>query len=235
MTSLAQTTDSTATPVKPVRLYSTTLTVRTHSKGLFSFSGRLISNNPTADIYFNYTHSNHWGFQAFKAVDMHDLHGEYNFSLALAFRHIPVGKKLTITPYAGVFMEQAHALAGHGSDFVSMMMTSYKLTPQLTVEYLALFPSLLIQRHDTDWVNRFRLLYSHKHLDVALWSWHNNQVIDHASYNSSGMSIYYSRIPVYGKLTLSMGVTGLVVLNTTDTEACPRRNGMVFTVAGTWH
>jgi hypothetical protein len=226
--------DSTATKKKE-KNYSTTLTTRVHSMGFFSFMGRLATDNPAADFYFNYTHATRWGFQVFKAMDIYDLHSSNNFALGLAFKHIAINKNLTVTPYAGFVLEQSHSIIGHGSDMTSMITTSYKLSKHFTLEHLALFPNLVFERSNADWVNRFRILYSSDHVDVTAWGWLNNHVFDETNYNSAGLSLYYSRIPVTKKLALSTGLTGLVMINTSDPTGCPKKNGVLLSIAATWH
>jgi len=195
----------------------------------------LASDNPAADAYFNYTRSNGFGFQVFKAVDLYDLHGDNNFSLGLVFKHLKVNDRLTITPYAGGVLEQSHHVVGKGSDFIGQLATSYKITPRLTIDHLALFPSLVLEREDVDWVNRFRIIYSAKHLDATLWGWSNNKVLDENTYTTAGTSLYYNRIPVKGKLMLGMGITGLKVLKTSDLQDCPKKDGVLLSMTATWH
>jgi hypothetical protein len=214
--------------------YTTTLIARTHSMGFFSYVGRLATDNPAIDLYFNYTYRQRWGFQVFKAMDLYDTHSGNNFALALGFRHFHVSPRLTITPYSGILLEQAHSVADHGSDVAGMLMTSYKLTPHLTVEHAAILPSLLIV-HDTDWINRLRLMYTQNHIDLTLWTWHNNGVIDDAAYESSGISFFYSRIPLADRLQLSTGITGVMMLYRSSEETAPRKNGILFSIAVTWH
>lgn len=218
-----------------MKRYSTTLAIRAHTKGFFSFTGRIISDHPAADIYFNYTHSSKFGFQAFKAVDLLDHESDNNFALALVFKHFQVSPRLTITPYVGVVLEQLHSIADHGSDFSSMLISSYKITPHLTVEHTALFPNLMLERVEADWVNRLKLIYSKGHIDLTGWAWNNNRVLDEAGYTSVGLSAYYSRIPITDRLSLGAGLTGLLVAQTSDAHECPKKNGVLLTIAATWH
>lgn len=227
-------TDSAASVAKQ-KNFTTTLTVRSHSMGFFSFMGRLATDNPAVDFYFNYTHKSNWGFQVFKAVDIYDRHSPNNFALGVIFHHFNVHPKLTITPYAGVVLDQAHSLADRGSDISSMVSSVYKFSPHFAIEHLALFPNLVLERGHADWVNRFRFMYTYQHLDVTGWTWLNNRVFDENTYQSAGLSVYYSRIPVAGKLKLSTGITGLVMLQTSNANSCPKKNGLLLTVAATWH
>jgi hypothetical protein len=227
--------DSTKSTQEVKKNYSTTLTTRMHSMGFFSFTGRLISDNPAADVYFNYTRNNGVGFQVFKAVDLFNLQSDNNFALGLVFKHIVINKKLTITPYFGGVLEQKHHIVDHGSDFLGQVATSFKVTPHITLDHIALFPSLVLTREYADWINRFRVMYSEKHLDITLWGWNNNKALDDTGYTTAGLSVYYNRIPVKGKLMLGMGVTGLKVLQTSDLVNCPKKDGILLTIAATWH
>lgn len=228
-------TDSTKTEQQTKKAYSTTLNLRIHSMGFFSFTGRLISDNPATDVYFNYTRSNGFGFQVFKAVDLLDAHSDNNFALGLVFKHFVINKKLTITPYFGGVLDQHHSVADHGSDFVGQLATTLKLTPHFSIDHIALFPSLVLMHEDADWINRVRVMYTSKHLDVTLWGWNNNKVMDETGYSTAGMSVYYNRIPVNEKWMLGMGVTGLKVLQTSDLVNCPRKDGILLTIAATRH
>jgi hypothetical protein len=195
----------------------------------------LISDNPAADVYFNYTHASKFGFQLFKAVDLIDRESYNNFALALVFKHISVNPNITVTPYFGVVLEEIHSVADHGSDFSSMLISSIKINPHLSLEHTALFPNLMLERDYADWVNRVKLIYSNGHIDLTGWAWHNNKVFDEAKYTSAGLSAYYSRIKITNRMSLSAGVTGLMVANSSDTTECPKKNGVLLTIAATWH
>ncbi len=227
-------TDSTKTQKKEKK-YATTVITRVHSLGFFSYTGRLISDNPAADIYFNYNRSNKWGLNVFKAFDLYDHTSDNNFMMMMVNRNFPISKKLSVNLYGGAVLEQTHHFAGHGSDVVVNVISSYKLSPHLTLDHTALFGNLIIEKANTDWVNRVRLLYSKNHIDVTAWSWFNNKIIDQTKYSSVGLSLYYSRIPLSDRWKISTGVTGLVMLNTSDENKCPEKNGMLLTIAATWH
>src|SRR6478672_9665822 len=77
------------------------LTSRVHNVGLFNFSGRMASSNPAFDINFNYDRKT-WSAFVFSAVDLVDQHSDNNFTLALIYKRFHIGKRLTITPNAGV-------------------------------------------------------------------------------------------------------------------------------------
>jgi hypothetical protein len=220
---------------KKQKNYSTTAIVRMHSMGMFYFSGRLISENPTADVFLNYNYSNKWGVTMFKAVDLYQSTSDYNFMLIMANKNFIINKKLNVNVFGGFLLEQEHHLADHGSDVMGNITTTYKLNKYFTLEHMALFGNLVLERSDADWVNRFKFMFSKGHVDLTAWTWFNNKVFDQSSYTSTGLSAYYSRIPVSEHLALSTGITGFLMLESSDLIANPKKNGVVLTVAATWH
>lgn len=206
---------------------------RLHSKGIFMFGGRVGSDNPTFDINFTYERKT-WGLMFFKGQDFYDHSTFYNFALAALFKNIKINNRLTITPYLGTFLEQANSIADKGSDAVVIVTTTYRINPKLTLEEMSLFGNLIIEPEESDWVNRVRLMYAAKHLDLIPSLWHNNKVLDHSSYWSAGLNVAYSRIVVAEHLNLSAGITGLVVLQTSDESANPKRNALMLTLGLQW-
>src|SRR5438105_7800490 len=85
-------------PKKKARLRSSVIF---HSMGQFQFGGRLVSNNPVANLSINYDRKT-WGFFVFKALDLKDSHTDINFTLAAFNKNFKIGKRLTITPTVGV-------------------------------------------------------------------------------------------------------------------------------------
>lgn len=209
------------------------LTARLHSKGIFSYGGRLGSDNPTFDVNFTYERKK-WGLLIFKGLDLYDHYTFYNFSLVSVFKNFKVSNRVTITPYVGSFLEQANGVADKGSDGVCIIITTVKLNPKMTVEHMGLFSNLVLEPGLRDWVNRFRFNYNGKHLDVVATYWHNNQVFDVSSYATAGLNVAYSRMKVSNHLFLSAGVTGLVALQTSDEKINPSRDAVMVTLAASW-
>jgi hypothetical protein len=220
---------------KKQKNYSTTAIVRMHSMGMFYFSGRLISENPTADVFLNYNYSNKWGINMFKAVDLYQSSSDYNFMIIMANKNFVLNKKLNMNVYGGVALEQEHHLVDHGSDVMGNVTTTYKLNKYLSMEHMALFGNLVFERKNADWVNRFKFMFSKGHVDLTAWAWFNNKVFDTSTYTSTGVTAFYSRIPVSSRLALSTGLTGFLMLDSSDLIANPKKNGVVLTVAATWH
>ncbi len=207
------------------------LTARLHNQGIFNFGGRLGSENPTFDVNFIYDRKK-WGFMVFKGLDLQDHSTFYNFALIALYKNFKLSKKITFTPYVGSFLEEENSIADHGSDVVAILITTVKLNPHWSVEHMSLLPNLAVVPEERDWVNRLRLTYVGAHWDVISSVWWNNQVFDQSNYWTSGLNVAYSRVKVREHLFLSFGVTGLLMLHTSDIEANPDKNGLMFTIAG---
>lgn len=208
------------------------LTTRIHNQGIFTYGGRLATENPTVDVNFIYDRKK-WGLLIFKGLDLRDHNTFYNFALISVYKNFKLSKVITVTPYVGSFLEQGNGLADHGSDLVSILITTIKLNQHLTAEHMSLFSNLVFAPEERDWVNRFRLTYSGTHLDVVSTIWWNNQQFDHSSYWTSGLNIAYSRLKMREHLFLSIGVTGLLMLNTSNAEINPEKHGLMFTLGVT--
>lgn len=208
-------------------------TARLHTRGMFAYGGRVASKNPAFDINLNYSRKQ-WGFLVFKAADMLDYTSANNFTLAVFYKNFKLGKQLTITPHMGAFLEQPHHFAGHGSDVAIINITVLKLNSHLSIEHTALFGNMLIEPSYRDWVNRFRLLFTHKHLDLTAALWHNNQVFDQADYLSSGLQVMYSRIKLSDSFNLSVGVTELSILHSSNESTVAKDHQLLTTLAIQW-
>jgi hypothetical protein len=235
LSGFTQTPSDSVAQSKKQKKYSTTGIGRIHSMGMFYFSGRLISDNPTADVFLNFNYSNKWGVTVFKAVDLYQSSTDYNFMLVMANKNFKINEKLNVNVFGGFLLEQEHHLIDHGSDVIGNVTTTYKLNKYFTVEHMSLFGNLVFERSNADWVNRFKFMFSKNHIDLTGWSWFNNKVFDASSYKSAGISAYYSRIPISSRISLSTGVTGFLMLETSDVIANPKKNGVIATVAATWH
>ena len=206
------------------------LTMRVHNKGIFSYGGRLASDNPAFDVNFTYERKK-WGLLIFKGLDLKDHYTLYNFSLITLFKNFKLSPKVSFTPYIGTFLEQPTGLANHGSDIASILITSVKLNNRVSIEHMSLFGNLIVTPEERDWVNRFRLTCTGKHLDVVSSLWHNNQVFDHYSYWTAGLNVAYSRIKAADHLFLSAGITGLSTFYSSDEEETPTKNTLMITLA----
>ncbi len=203
---------------------------RIHSQGQFWYGGRIVSPNPTLDMNFTYDRKQ-WGFFLFKALDLKSNLTDINFMLAAVNKNFHLNKRLTITPSVGFLFEQKNSFADKGTDAVFILQSSYKLSNKFTIDHSALIGNLLIEPSEKDWVNRFRLLYSHKHIDITAWLWHNNKVFDNAEYVSSTLSLFYSRIKLSDHLLLNVGASGTLMPYSSDEVNYPKKNGMLFTLA----
>ena len=222
------------TQLTPQKTSSIKLNVRLHSAGLFAYSGRIVCDNPVADVNFTYERKS-WGYTFFKAEDLKDGRTDINFALTGFYTNIHVSKKITITPYVAFRMEQLHKIADKGSDAIFIVTTAYHFHHDWIVDNSSLLSNIMLEKKDMDWINRFRLLYSHKHIDAGLMIWNNNRVLDHDDYVSGGMNVAYSRIKLSDHLLLSAGMTGIAMMTTSDTSEFPKTNRIVFTLAATLH
>jgi hypothetical protein len=206
------------------------LTTRLQDKGIFNFSGRLASENAVFDVNFIYDRRT-WGLFFFKGQDLIDRTTYYNFAVLTFNKQFRIGKRLTVMPAIGTLLEQGNGFADHGSDVVSMITTTVRVSKHVSIEQLSLFGNLVIEPEARDWVNRLRVLYSGKHLDIMGSLWHNNSVFDHSSYWSSGLSVGYNRIRLAGHFFAGASVSSIVIMQTTDPEANPKKNAIAFTMS----
>lgn len=223
--------DSTDTAKKTVpRKGQIKSTIRIHSKGMFLYGGRISTDNPALDINFTYNRPK-WGFFIYKALDMQDHTSPNNFSLIVLFKNFKLSERITFTPHIGTFLEQAHSVADFGSDFLAITVTTFKINPHLSIDHTALFPNLVVESELLDWVNRARILFVSKHIDVTTSFWHNNHVFDEHDYTSGALTVSYSRIRLSDTFNLSIGATEIVMLNSSDEESVPKTNRFLLTVA----
>jgi len=91
--------------------------------------------------------------------------------------------------------------------------------------------NMVLEPENRDWTNRIRLMYQGDHLDVTYFNWHNNGLFDTCGHFSTGLNVSYAKIKVSDHVTLSTGITGLLMLKTTNPEDTPKKNGILFTIA----
>ena len=223
--------DSTDTTRKKVEHKSQIkATARLHTRGMFFYGGRISTDNPAFDINFTYNRPK-WGFLFYKAIDLKDHTSANNFTLALLNKNFKLSNRLTFTPQLGVFLEQQNSLSDVGSDILGVALLSYKVNEHFTVDYSALLANLVMETELMDWVNRSRILFVSKHIDVAATFWHNNHVLDEQDHMSGSLSVIYNRIRLSEKFNLGIGVTEFAILKTSNEEALPKSNRFLVTVA----
>jgi hypothetical protein len=233
--SLSSLADEDSIQSKRERKSTITVTTRAHSRGFFSYTGRIISDYPATDFYFNYTTRDHWGFSLFKVVDLGDAKSYNNFLLLMMNRKIILNRKLNVNIYGGFILEQIHHFADRGSDVAANVITTYRVSKHLSIEHTGMLGNLVLARSNSDWVNRLRLIYTNNHLELTGWAWHNNRILDRSAYSSLGLSAFYNKVPVSKRVNLGAGVTGLWMISTSDATACPKKNGLLVSVSATWH
>jgi hypothetical protein len=207
--------------------------VRFHNEGQFQFGGRMVSTNPGMDFSINYDRKA-WGFIMFKAQDLINSNTGFNFMLAAFNKNFKIGKRLTITPTVGALLEQSRTFADQGSDVALILFTTYKLSTHLNLEYATLFGNFVVYTPEKDWVNRLRLTYSTKHVDVILSGWHNNHVFDEYDYITYSASIFYGRVKIADHLFWQIGATCLRMPYTSSEVAYPTTNGLYITTGITF-
>ena len=220
----------TALKTKPIHAWHIKSTARIHTKGMFLYGGRISSTNPALDVNFIYSRPK-WGFMIYKAIDITDHTTGNNFTLATFFKNFKVSERLTITPYAGTFLEQAHSFADWGSDIVALAIINYKMNPTPNVDYTTLLPNLVVEPELRDWINRFRLLYTNKHWDVTGSFWNNNKVFDQASHVSAAITLGYSRVKLNDSFNVSISATEFAVLQTSNEIETPKGHTFMLTAA----
>lgn len=210
------------------------ITSRLHSLGFFSYSGRVVSNNPAYDFNLTWERKN-WGALVFKAQDLRDHRTSNNFALAMVYRNLALGKKLTITPYLGAVLDQSRSVADRGSDFAFILNIRWSVTRHFTIDQSILVSNLALERRSLDCVSRIRFLYSQKHIDLGTWLWHNNRIFDNSEYFSAAANMAFNRIHVSDWLDLGAGVTAFSMLRTSDPGTYPLRKGLNFTLTAMLH
>lgn len=228
--------DDTVKSVKREPHSKSTLTVRVHNAGYFAFTTRIISTNPALDFFYTYDRKT-WGFMSFKAFDLYDHNTSNNFMLLMLRKSFKLTNRLTITPHIGGILEQSNSVADKGSDISSIIITSYRISTNLTIDHTAILGNLVVEPSARDWFNRFRILYTKKHWDVTIQACHNNRMIDHdnSEYFSTAASIFYSRIKVSDHFAFNVGATGVGMLCTNTPSEYAKQNGVFFTIAGFIH
>jgi hypothetical protein len=205
---------------------------RLHSLGFFGYAGVIANDGPAADISVTYTR-NSAGFLFIKAFDLYDLHSHYNFALSLFYKQFRVSERVTITPLAGFALNQTSHFAGKGSDVMLLLTSSYRTPSGFSVEYCARFSNVVVEEEYFDWLNRIRVAYSHKHIDLTMTCWHNNGVFYPGSYTSLGLNAAYARIPISKSISMSTGFTAVVTPHVSGQEEFEKKNGLLLTIATT--
>ena len=186
------------------------------------------------DFNFNYERKN-WGLLVFKAQDLRDHNSSNNFALAMFYKTLPVGKRFIITPYFGAVLDQSRSIADKGSDVIGILTTAFKVHPHFTIDNSIIFSDLMLERRSLDWVNRLRFLYVKNHLDLTLLLWHNNKIFDSSGYFSGGLHLAFSRLRVSSRIDLGIGLTGVVMMQSSDRQAYPKKNGLLFSMSVVLH
>lgn len=207
-------------------------TTRLHSLGMFSFAGVIANESPSVDVGVTYDRRR-WGAVLIKGAGIYDHDSPYEFALSMVYYRIVSGRKITITPYTGVVLEQTRKFAGDGSNAVTVVNTLYRASRTISFEHMAQFSNVVAESSSLDWVNRARILFSRGHIDLAVSCWHNNRLFDHDSHISVGASAAVSRISLGDHVLVSTGVSTLYMISSSELPSDLAGNGLALTIAAT--
>ena len=112
-------------------------------------------------------------------------------------------------------------------------MTTYKLTKELTIEETFILFNIVFETSYLDIINRIRLMYAKKHLDIFLMAWNNNSWVDAEKHYTGALSIAYNRVKISEHLQIGAGVMAAGTYLSSDRTEVPERKGIVFTLTAT--
>jgi len=198
--------------------------------GYFGYSGRVVSDNQSFDGNLFYDRPK-WGAFMYKAIDLYDHTTPNNFAMAMIYGKIKIGNRVSITPNAGFVIEQLESIADSDSGFGAIITSQVKASSHLSLEHTAIFSNLALSHAGKDWINRFRIIFDSGHYNITWAGWHNNNFWDNSYYCSTGITASYNKIPVSSKLKLNTSITGFKMIETSDEEANPKKDGLLLTIA----
>ncbi|HEY3429231.1 MAG TPA: hypothetical protein VGK39_01060 [Cyclobacteriaceae bacterium] len=205
------------------------LTTRLHTRGMFLYGGRISTDNPAFDVNFTLNRPK-WGFFFYKAIDIKDHTSDNNFALLALYKNFKLSERLTITPHIGLFFEQMHGVADTGSDMSVIAVTAYKISPHLTIDYTALVGNVMMEPEEMDWVNRGRLLFVSKHVDLTASYWHNNHLLDEQDHMAGSLMANY-KLRLSDAFNMSIGATEFLIFKSSDEEELPKTSRFLVTLA----
>ena len=226
---LQEKSDSTQKEIPTPRKTQIKVTTRLHTRGMFLYGGRISTENPAFDINFTLNRPK-WGFFFYKAIDLKDHTSDNNFSLLAFYKNFKLSDRLSITPHIGIFLEQLHGVVDTGSDMSVFAITAYKLNSHLTIDYTAFVGNVVMEPEDLDWVNRGRLLFTSKHIDLTASYWHNNHLLDEQDHMSGSLMANY-KFRLSDHFNMNIGATEFAILKTSDEEELPKTNRFLVSVA----
>jgi hypothetical protein len=205
------------------------VTTRLHTRGMFLYGGKISTDNPAFDVNFTFNRPK-WGFFYYKAIDLKDHTSDNNFSLLAFYKNFKLSDRLTITPHIAAFLEQANSVVDGGSDISFIAVTSYKLNSNFTIDYTVLLANLVIEPESMDWVNRGRVLFVSKYIDITASYWNNNHVFDEQDHMSGSLMANY-KLHFSEHFNMTLGATEFVVFKTSSEEEVPKTNRFLVTIA----
>lgn len=206
-------------------------TSRLHSATFFYLGGKIAGENPGMDVSIN-LETPRFGYSFLKAADLADLQSSFNFALAALYLHLNTGK-FRFTPQAIVLIEQPGKLVDKGSDMGVTFTSLYRISDVFAVEETAICFNLFFETSHLDFINRLRLLYSKRHVDLTAMFWHNNDVLDHDTHVTSAISVAYARVKISKTALISAMVTASATLASSGEERVPKENALMITISVT--
>jgi hypothetical protein len=206
---------------------------RISTKGFFAYTGLITTNNIVADIQVR-IEKNNVGVLLLKAQDLTTNESNGNYGAAFIFRKMAVSRKLNVTPYLGFFAVERNSIADSGSDVAVIIENSLLLAPGLVFDNAMIFGGLAITGH-YNWTNRFRLMYSTKHITSNAFICHNNMVFDETGYLSTGASVGLVNLKVADKVSVGLSATFVGLLYSNSTERFPIGQDFFFTFSITFN
>src|SRR5688500_7085439 len=113
------------------------VTTRLSSRGMFTFSGRICTDNPAFDLSAVYDRKS-WGVMTFGVIDLQNIHSDNNFSLTLLYTRIRIGKRVTFTPHTGYLIADWGRENGDRQIFI----TAVKVNSRLHADHTMLIPNV---------------------------------------------------------------------------------------------
>jgi hypothetical protein len=206
------------------------ITSRVHSTSFFYFGGKIAEYNPGFDLNLN-VETRNFGYTFFKAVDLTDIHSSFNFALAGIYKNFNFKNKFKFTPQVILLLEQPYKVVDEGSDFGVTFTSSCKLNSYLTIEETVIFFNLVFETGYMDIINRMRILYSKKHIDLIVMGWNNNGLMDHENHSTAALSVGYNRVKLSNRLMLGSSVMASDTVYSSDQSHVPKRKGIIFTLS----
>lgn len=203
---------------------------RVHSASFFYFGGKIAEENPAIDLSIS-VETPRFGYSFLKAADLADIHSSFNFALATVYGHLNNRNRIRFTPQMIVLIEQPNKLVDEGSDIGITFTSLYRVSESITIEETAICFNMVFETAHRDFINRLRLLYSAKHLDLTAMLWHNNNLLDEETHITSALSVAYNRVKISKMVRVGATLTASATLASSDTEHVAKQRALMLTIS----